>query len=94
MRSFEYAGYLRVIGTDSEVQRVGLLADLLDVPKRMTHEIRDSPEFDSKYHEIATVFLLAGILEVLTGGVDESGNIRLAIPCTWMYWKYYCLQQY
>jgi hypothetical protein len=94
VRSFEYAGFLRVVGTYSEVQKVSLLAEVSIVLMRMTSRTGDFPEFGSNCLEISPLFLLAGVLAIMTGWIDESGNILLAIPCTSMYQRYFCLQEY
>lgn len=94
MRSFECADILRVVGTYSELQKVSLLADVSVVTMRMTPRARDFPEFGSNCLEISPVFLLAGVPAIMTGGIDESGNILLAVPCTSMFQRYFCLQEY
>lgn len=93
MRFFEYADILRVVGTYSEIQMMSLLADMSIASKRMTPRARDVPELNSNCLEISTVFLLAGVPAIMRGGVDESGNILLAIPCTLMNPRYFCLQE-
>lgn len=92
VRSFEYADFLRVVGTYSEIQKMSLLADISIVSKRMTLWVRDFSKLNSNCLEIFTVFLLAGVPAIMTGGVDESGNILLAIPCTSMDPRHFCLQ--
>ena len=92
MRFFEYADILRVVGTYSEIQMMYLLAYMSAVSKRMTPWARDFPEFNSNCLETSKVFLLAGVPAIMTGGIDESGNILLVIPCTSMYPRYFCLQ--
>lgn len=94
VRFFECADILRVVSTYSEIQTVSLLADISDVLMRMTFRARDFPEHDFNCLEISPVFLLAGVPAIMTGGIDESGNILSAIPCTSMYQKYFCLQEY
>jgi hypothetical protein len=71
-----------------------LLAGALDMLMRMTLGIRDCSEVDSNCFEISLVFLLAGMLEVLRGRIDESGNFLTAVPCTFRYQQYFCLQEY
>lgn len=87
MRSFGYADILRVVGTYSEVHTVFLLAGMLNVSTGMTQGVRGFPKFDSNCLEISAVLLLAGVPLIMMGGIDESGNILSAIPCTWMYLK-------
>jgi hypothetical protein len=94
VRSFEYADILRVVSTYSEIQAVSLLADISGELTRMTPRARDCSEFDSNCLELSRVFLLAGVRMVQTGGIDESGNILLAVPCTSMFQRYFCLQEY
>jgi hypothetical protein len=94
VRSFKYADFLRVVSTYSEVQKVSLLAEMPDILMSMTLEARDFPGFDSNYLEISHLFLLAGVGVVIMGGINESGNILLAVPCTAMFQKYLCLQEY
>jgi hypothetical protein len=92
VRFFEYADILRVVGTYSEIQMICLLAGMSVVSMRMTLWARDFPELNPNCLEISTVFLLAGAPAVMTGGIDESGNILLVIPCTSLFPRCFCLQ--
>jgi hypothetical protein len=71
-----------------------LLAGALEMLTRMTLKIRDCPEIDSNCFEISPVFLLAGVPAALRGGIDESGNFLTAVPHTFRYRQYFCLQEY
>jgi hypothetical protein len=94
VRFFEYADFLRVIGTYSDVTKMFLLAGALEILRRMTLGIRDCLGGHSGYSNVSPLFLLAGVLEMLRSLILESGNFLTSVPYTFRYWRYFCLQEY
>lgn len=74
--------------------KIFLLAGMLEILKRMTLGIRDCPGVESNCFELSLEFLLADVLAVLKSRIDESRNFLTAVPYTFRYRRYFCLQEY